>query len=138
MEILRWKTRLSVIWVVMAVGYTAGWLLMFMMPGIMEQMMVGEMPAGKPLSEGRMAIYALFWLIPIVMAVLCLSLKDSPNRWLNFVLGIIFGVFFIYEIASRSIEGDEVSIAIWLIFIAAIIFSALVAWFAWKWPKQEV
>ena len=138
MEILRWKARLSVIWVVMAVGYTAGWFLMFMMPGVMEEMMAGEMPAGKPLSEGRMVMYALFWLIPIVMAVLCLSLKDSPNRWLNFVLGIIFGLFFIFEITSRSIEGDEVSIAIWLIFIAAIIFSALVAWFAWKWPKQEV
>ena len=138
MELLRWKTRLSVIWVVMAVGYTAGWFLMFMVPGVMEEMMAGEMPAGKPLSEGRMVMYALFWLIPIVMAVLCLSLKDSPNRWLNFVLGIVFGLFFIFEITSRAIEGDEVSIAIWLIFIVAIIFSALVAWFAWKWPKQEV
>ena len=137
MEILRWKARLSVIWVIMAIGYTAGWFLMFMMPGIMEEMMAGEMPAGKPLSEGRMAMYALFWLIPIVMAVLCLSLKDSPNRWLNFVLGIIFGLFFIFEITSRSIEGDEVSIAIWLIFIAAIVFSAFIAWFAWKWPKPE-
>ena len=137
MELLRWKTRLSVLWVIMAVGYSAGWFLMFMMPGILEAMMAGEMPAGKPLGEGKMIMYALFWLIPIIMAVLCLSLKDSPNRWLNFVLGIIFGLFFIYEIASRSIEGDEVSIAIWLIFIAAIIFSALIAWFSWKWPKLE-
>ena len=138
MEILRWKARLSVIWVVMAVGYTAGWFLMFMMPGIMEQMIAGEMPAGKPLSEGRMVMYALFWLIPIVMAVLCLTLKDSPNRWLNFVLGIIFGLFFIYEIVGRSVGGEEVSVAIWMIFIAGIVFSALVALFAWTWPKQEV
>ena len=138
MELLRWKARLSVIWVVMAVGYTAGWILMFMMPGVMEVMMAGEMPAGKPLSEGRMVMYVLFWLIPIVMAVLCLSLKDSPNRWLNFVLGIILGLFFIFEITSRSIEGEAVSVAIWLIFIAAIVFSAFIAWFAWRWPKQEV
>ena len=138
MEILRWKARLSVIWVVMAVGYTAGWFLMFMMPGIMEEMMAGEMPAGKPLSEGRMVMYALFWLIPLVMAVLCLTLKDSLNRWLNFALGTIFGLFFIYEIVGRSIGEEEVSVAIWLIFIAAIVFSALIALFAWRWPKQEI
>ncbi|MFQ5758281.1 MAG: DUF6326 family protein [Candidatus Bathyarchaeia archaeon] len=31
--------------------------------------------------------YAILLLIPLVMAVLSLTLKDSTNRWANIILG---------------------------------------------------
>ena len=136
MEILRWKARLSVLWVLMAVGHSAGMLLMFMMPGAIKDIMAGEM-GGTQLSEGMMVCLALFWLIPFIVAVLCLTLNGSANRWLNFILGIIWGLFFIYEMIGHSIGGEAMSVALWLLFIAGLVFAFFIAWFAWRWPEQE-
>jgi hypothetical protein len=136
MELLRWKARLSALWVFMAVSMSAFMFLMFMMPDVLKELMAGRME-GEPLSEGMMVVYALFWLIPLVMAVLCLTLNGSANRWLNFVLGILFALFMIVDGASASAGGEAVSVAIWLIGIAMFVVGALIAWFAWRWPKQE-
>jgi len=111
MELLRWKARLSVLWVFIAVGISAVMILRFMMPGVIEEVMVGE-------SEGMMVAYAFFWLVPLAVAVLCLTLKDSLNRWTNFVLGILLGLFFIIcEIIVPVIQRDAVSVALWLMII---------------------
>ena len=134
MEILRWKTRLSVLWVFMAVGMSAAMILYNMMPGIVEEIIAGEME-GMQISDGLLAGFAIFWLIPLIMAVLCLTLKDAPNRWTNFVLSIIFGVFYLVDvIGDLSLGGLSGDI---LMGIAAIVVAAFIAWFAWKWPKQE-
>jgi len=131
MELLRWKARLSVLWVFIAVGMSAVMILRFMMPGVIEEVMVGE-------SEGMMVAYAFFWLVPLAVAVLCLTLKDSLNRWTNFVLGILLGLFFIIcEIIVPVIQRDAVSVALWLMIIAGLLVSFFIAWFAWKWPEYE-
>lgn len=134
MEILKCKARLSVLWVSMTIGFTAGWFISLMMPGVIEEMITGNFK-GEPFTEGRMIIYSLIWLIPLVIAVLCLTLKNS--KWLNLVLGIIFALFFIFELISRLTEGEVVPAAHWLIFIVGIVFAFFIAWFAWKWPKEE-
>jgi len=112
---------------------SATMLLDLMMPGGIEEMMAGE-------SEEMMIGYALFWLIPLIMAVLCLTLKNSLGRWLNFVMGIVFGLFFIIcEIIGHAIGwGEAVSIARWLMMIAGLVVAFFITWFAWKWPKQTV
>jgi hypothetical protein len=135
MEVLRWKARLSALWVFMAVGMSAFMFLYFMMPGTIEEVMAGKIE-GMQLSEGVMVGYLLYWLIPLIMAVLSLTLSGSVNRWLNFVLGILFALWFILGIFEHSVVSEE-SIAILIMYIAAIVVGALIAWFAWTWPKQE-
>ena len=98
MEILRWKARLTVLWVFLAVGMSAAMLISFMTPGTLDEIMAGKM-GGSPLSEEMMVCYALFWLVPLVLAVLCLTLGNS--RLLNFILGILFGIFFIFDKNGR-------------------------------------
>ena len=136
MEILRWKVRLSVLWIFMAVGHSAGMFLYLLMPGVLEDVIAGEI-GGMPLSEGVMVVYAIFWLIPFVMAVLCLTLKDSYNRWVSFVLGILYILFFIVDIISYSAGGEPISVALWLMYVAGIVAAALIAWLALRWPKQQ-
>jgi hypothetical protein len=136
MELLRWKARLAVFWVAMAIGHSAGMFLMLLMPGVIEDIIVGEME-GMPLGEGMMVVYGLFWMIPLIVAVLCLTLNGSANRWMNFVLGIIWGLFFIFQIVGHAAGGEAMSVALWLLFIAGLVFAFFIAWFAWKWPKQE-
>ena len=133
MELLRWKARLSVLWVFMAVGMSATKILELMMPGAIEEMMAGE-------SEGMMVGYALFWVVPLVMAVLCLTLKDALNRRLNFVLGILLVLFFVVcEIVGHATWSEEsISVALWLLTVVGLAVSFSITWFAWKWPKREV
>jgi hypothetical protein len=136
MELLRWKARLSVLWLIMAVGAAASMLLNLLMPGVIEDVMAGEM-GGMQLSEGMMVLYALFFLIPMVVAILCLTLNGAANRWLNFVLGIVWGLWFVFEIVGHTAGGEAASVALWLMFIGGLVVAAFIAWFAWRWPKQE-
>ena len=117
MEILRWKARLSVLWVTMAVGTAASIFISLFTPGTIEDVIAGEM-GGMELSEGMMVVYAFFFIIPLVVAILCLTLSGSANRWLNFVLGIIWVLWFIFEIVSHATMGEAVPVGIWLMIVA--------------------
>jgi hypothetical protein len=136
MELLRWKARLSALWVFVAVSTSALMFLVFMMPGAIEEIMGGKL-VGETLSEGMMVGYAFYWLVPLIMAVLCLTLNGSASRWLNFVLGIIWGLWFIAGIFEYMVMGDGGSVAVLLMFIAVVVASAFIAWFAWKLPQVE-
>ena len=89
MELLRCKARLAVLWVVMAVGTVSAMFLSLLTPGEIEDIMAGQW-GSMDISQGIMAVYALFFVIPIVLAILCLTLNGSANKWLNFILGIIW------------------------------------------------
>jgi len=136
MELLRCKARLSVLWVIMAVGTVSAMFLSLLKPGAIEDVMAGER-AGMELNEGTMAIYALFFIIPMVVAILCLTLNGSANRWLNFILGIVWVIWFIFEIVYHATRGEVVPIAMWLMLIAGMVISVYIVYFAWKLPKQE-
>ncbi|MFC1983006.1 DUF6326 family protein [Chloroflexota bacterium] len=136
MNLLRCKARLSILWVGMAVGTVSAMFLSLLAPGAIENVMAGEM-GGMKLSEGMMAVYALFFIIPLVLAILCLTLNGSANRWLNFIFGIIWVLWFIFEIIGRLTMGEVVPIATWMMIIAGMVISAYIVYFAWKLPKQE-
>jgi hypothetical protein len=135
MEILRWKIRLSLLWVFMAVGMSAMKIVSFLKPGVLEDIMAGEME-GLRITEGLMAVYFLFWLIPLIMAVLSVTLRDLWNRWTSFVLGIVFVLLLAVDLIGRSMR-EEPSIVLMLWTIVGMVVAAFIAWFAWRWPKQE-
>jgi len=120
----------------MAVGTAAAVFISLFTPGTIEDIMVGEME-GMQISEGMMVFYAFFFIIPLVVAILCLTLSGSANRWLNFVLGIIWVLWFVFEIVDQATGGEVVFIATWLMIVAGLVISAFIAWFGWKLPKQE-
>ena len=98
--------------------------------------MAGEME-GMEIREWMMAVNALFFLIPIVLAILCLTLNRSANRRLNFIFGIIWVIWFIVEIFGHATGGEAASIGMWLMIIAGIVISAYIVYFAWKLPEEE-
>jgi hypothetical protein len=128
MERLTWKIRISVLWLFMAVAMSAHSILAFMDPAAMEEL--GEMQ----MSAGMFVFMALFWLIPLIMAFLSLTLKDSANRWANIVLGIVFTLLNIWHL----VEHLTTALAVHQILIIAstVVVTALIAWYAWKWPRQ--
>jgi len=128
MGILRWKIRISVLWIFMAVAMSAHSVLAFMEPGAMEQ--IGEMQ----ISAGMFLFMALFWWVPLVMAVLSVTLKNLANRWTNMILGIVFTALNIFHLIEHLADPSAHQI---LIIGSTVVVTALIFWHALKWPKQE-
>lgn len=137
MEPLRCKARLSALWVVMAVATVAAMFLDLLTPGVIEEVMAGKVE-GMQISEGTLVIYSLFFIIPIVLAILCLTLNRPANRWLNFIMGIVWLLWFIVEIVGHLIMGEAAPIASWLMIATGTVLAAYIVYFAWKLPKEEV
>ncbi len=70
-------------------------------------------------------------VIPIVMVVLSLTLKDKANRWANIIFSLVFVGFSLFEMLEAT------SASVIFVGIVGLVFSALIVWYAWKWPKQE-
>ncbi len=130
METLTLKTRISVLWIFMAVAMSAHSVLSFMEPGMVEKIIAGEMAMGPEM----MLFMAILWWVPLVMAVLSVTLKDSANRWANMILGIVFTVLSIGHLTEHLAHPSAHQL---LIVASTIVVAALIFWFALKWPKQK-
>ena len=136
MELLRCKARLSVLWLTMAVGTISSMFLALLAPDTIEEVIAGQW-SGMELNEGSMIVYSFFFIIPMVVAILCLTLSGSANRWMNFILGILWVVWFIFQIVYHVTMIATVPIATWLMIIVGTVISVYIVYFAWKLPKQE-
>jgi len=130
MGILQWKIRISVLWIFMAVAMSAHSVLTFMEPGAIEKIISGEMAMGP----GMFLFMAIFWWVPLVMAVLSVTLKDLANRWTNMILGIVFTALNIFHLIEHLADPSAHQI---LIIGSTVVVTALIFWYALKWPKQE-
>jgi hypothetical protein len=139
METLRWKTRIAVLWVLMAVCISAHSILVGVDPAAMKRMAEEAAVAGP----GMWVFLALFWLVPLWMAFVTMTVKSSCNRWANFVLGIIFTVLNIFHFFECGVPLmktgplTEPTAHHILLVGSTVVATALIAWYAWKWPKQE-
>ena len=137
MEALKYKIKISLLWILFAVSTSAAMIIWLIEPGIIEQIMTtGEMVTEK-LTEENIVFFALWWLIPLSMAFLTQILKYSLNRWVNLIIGIVFALFTIYNFISHLIKG-WFTVANLLILIFLFVVTVLIAWYAWKLPKEEV
>jgi len=133
MEMLRWKTRISILWVIKAMGFSAYTLTALMQPGTIKDVMSGTF-FGAPITGQAQLFVTFFWWIPWVMAWLTLTLKNKANRWINLVFGILFAIGLIGSLIQ---DASYASIALFVNYIVGIVVSLLIAWYAWKWPKQQ-
>jgi len=128
MEIAAVKIKLTVLWIFLAVGYTAYTILDTARPNVMEGMTLGGVYEGLVVTEELLLFFTLFWLIPLTMAFLSLTLKDSANRWANIILSIFYASIWVIDM----IEGGLL-LAQYLINLSMIVVVALIVWYAWKW-----
>jgi len=126
MELLRWKTRISVLWIILGVNYIT--YLNMLPPAVIKE-------AEAQSSEALGIAFAAIMCLPFLLAWLSLTLKDSANRWINAVFGMLFAILKLTYMIQYSAPGKSKAIAgneLWG-FAAA----ALIIWYAWKMPKQE-
>jgi hypothetical protein len=132
MDLLRCKARLAVLWVMKAIGFSVFLFLGMMKYDTMENMWNAK---GLQVNDATAVVFGFLWWIPLIMAWLSMTLKGSANRWSNFVLGIIMGVLVIFDmVGNASISSPAMVVD----FIFGILICGLIAWYAWKLPKEEV
>jgi len=56
----------------------------------------------------------------------------ATNRWANIILGIFFTGFSLLDIIDQLKDPHAFMM---LLSIAAVVVTALIVWYAWKWPK---
>lgn len=128
MQDLILKIRISLLWLFTSMTMLASHsVLAFMEPDAMEE------SAELAMEPGLVLFMALLWWAPLVLAVLTFILKNSAVRWTNIVLGILFTIINIYFSVAHISNPSAHQI---LIFASAVVATALVAWFAFKFPKK--
>jgi len=121
-----------VLWLFYVVALVAYITLAGFEPGALEKVMAGEMD-GTKITPELLLLLAIFFLVPLVMAFLSLTLKDSVNRWANIIVGIVFVVLQLIA----SIDA-VILLSAWmtLMDISKLVAPALIVWYAWK-SKQK-
>jgi hypothetical protein len=113
--------------------------LRFMEPGIIEGIISGHFGKSQSqINEGFLFYLAIFWFIPFIMAFLSLTLKDSANRWTNFVMGVLTAIAFAYRLVESARMGHSAAVLAVLVDKSiGLVAAALIAWYAWKYPQPE-
>ena len=131
MENLALKIRLAVLWLFVAVTMSANTLLYLIVPGVIDEIRAGTV-VGMQAGAGLLLTMAImyFW-IPLVMAVVSLTLRDKVNRWASVSLGAFYVVFISFELFMNVTTVAYPYVI--LMDSSAIVVAALIAYYAWKW-----
>ncbi len=123
-----WKIKISMLWLFASFAFLAHQILVLMEPGIIAQLMAGE-AEGQKIGPELILFFSILMLVPMLMAFLSLTLKDSMNRWVNIIVGAVFAVLWSVGVV------DAIQSAYWggaLMTLSAVAASAMIVWYAWK------
>ena len=85
MEALGWKMKISLLWISVAVAMSAHTILLIFDSSATKLIVEWSAVAGNV----EWFFSALFWIVPLWMAFVTLSVKGSSNRRSNFFAGLI-------------------------------------------------
>jgi len=122
-----------VLWLFYEVSGLASGLLAIFEPDVLQQFLdTGEIE-GMKITPEFLLVFAIILLVPLVMAFLSLTLKDSINRWANIILGIVWIGLGLTDLPTYVAEPSAYAILMWL---SGLVATALIVWYAWK-SKQK-
>ncbi len=125
-----WKIKISVLWLFSAVAFLAHQILALLEPGVIAQIIAGEIE-GMKIGPELILLFAILFLVPLIMAFLSLTLKDPINRWANIIVGAVFAALFIGVIVTVAKLSGET-----LMTLSTVIALVLIVRYAWK-SKQK-
>jgi len=118
------KIILSALWVATMLIYQQGDVM---------RLYTGDFKAGET-EIGGFKMTQGFWLamnilfsIPVVMAILSLTLKNPVNRWVNIIVAVFFFLFNLVGVPTYPGAYDR------FLLLVSMGFNVLTVWYAWKW-----
>jgi hypothetical protein len=125
------KIKLSALWVAVMFLYVYADIRGLYETGSIEGLIAGEL-GGFKINQVFLLVSAIIMAIPSVMVFLSLTLKAKLNRWANIILGIIYTGIILVTLLMPGVWAHYIFVG-----IVEVVLTALVVWYAWKWPKQE-
>ena len=128
------KIKLAVLWTARMLSGLQGDSTRLHDPVALKELVAGT--SAVPVTNELLLAMSIIFAIPIFMSFLSLTLKDKVNRWANRGIGVFFAAFdLIFLGLSLLLWPFSAYETFWS--IVYLVFTALVVWYAWKWPKQE-
>ncbi|MFD2727132.1 DUF6326 family protein [Hyunsoonleella rubra] len=125
------KIKLASLWASATFCYLYGDYFELYTPGKINSLLTGENILDSPT---KLLIASMILAIPSIMVALSIFLKPKINRILNILFGAIFTIMMIF-IGIMS-TNEWYLFYVFLAFLESII-TALIVWYAWKWPKEK-
>ena len=126
---------LSALWVARMLSGLQGDSTRLHDPVALKELLAGT--SDVPVTNELLLVMSIIFVVPIIMSFLSLTLNDKANRWANRIIGIFFAAFdLVFLGLSLFLWSFSAYETFWSIIY--LVFTALVVWYAWKWPKQEV
>jgi hypothetical protein len=103
-------------------------------PVALQALLSGD--TAVPVTNALLTIMSAIFVVPILMSVVTLTLKFPAVRKVNLILGIFFVVFdLVFFGFSLFVWPFSAYETLWS--IAYTMFTAMIVWYAWKWPKPD-
>jgi hypothetical protein len=102
-------------------------------PGVLQQFLSTGEIGGMKITSELLLFFAVLTLVPLVMASLSLTLKDSTNHWANVIVGIVYTGFQVFALVETLAKPSAYAI---LMEVSKVVVPALIVWHAWK-SKQK-
>jgi hypothetical protein len=118
MDALLFRTRVSVLWLAVAIALSGSLLLHLFLPGAVEEMVGGEME-GETLTDALSLFFATLAIIPLVMAGVALLVGDRVNHSVNLIAGVALGLFGVFAVVSHLLAGD-VNVHVLMVGVAVV------------------
>jgi hypothetical protein len=130
------KIKLTISWLFIAISMTANTILYFTVPGIIDEVMTGKIVGMQTEPELILVMAVAYFWIPLVMALLSVTLKDKINYWINIIFGAFYTVFVLFELLMNVTTVAYPYVI--LLDTSAIIVAIMIVRNAWKWKSQLI
>lgn len=125
------KIKLAALWASATFCYLYGDYFELYTPDKVNSLITGDNNLDSPII---LLIASIILAIPSVMVAASIFLKPKINRILNILFGTLFTLMMVFiGIISTN---EWYLFYVFLAFLESII-TALIVWYAWKWPKER-
>lgn len=124
------KIKLAALWTSVTLCYLYGDYFELYTPDKVNSLITGENNLDSPI---KLLIASIILAISSVMVAASIILKPKLNRILNIIFGTLFTLMMI--IIGIYSTNEWYLFYVFLAFLESII-TALIVWYAWKWPKE--
>ena len=124
------KIKLAALWASATFCYLYGDYFELYTPDKVNSLITGDNNLNSPTI---LLLASIILAIPSVMVAASIFLKPKINRILNILFGTLFTLMMVFiGIISTN---EWYLFYVFLAFLESII-TALIVWYAWKWPKE--
>jgi hypothetical protein len=126
------KIKLASLWASATFCYLYGDYFELYTPDKVNSLLTGNTIMDTPTT---LLIASMILAIPSVMVAISIFLKPKINRIINILFGTLFTIMMVFIGVSTTKEWYL--FYVFLAFLESII-TALIVWYAWKWPKEKL